>query len=178
MSNVIEEYSYFKTPVGGVLAIPNKWQPSSFVYIDKNWWLNRDEDYILNTWADSGSADSTPYKVCQKLHPKEDIEICIAKAYDMWVDSLSNGGVRMFDAYDKEGNRNTYTSCWMAKDERGVLDFNQKYFAGYYPQVDGQSNCYGKPYQIEVDETPKEKKLGDFETEVKMKFQINLPLNK
>ncbi len=177
MSNNLGDFSYFKTATGGVLAIPNKWSPSNFVYIDKNYLLNRDEDYVLNVWGSHGGPNSTPYKICKALHPKEDVEECIANAWDIWVSSLSNGGVRMFDADDEEGNRQTYTGCWMSEENGKLLDFDKKYFSGYYPSVDGKNLCYGKPYQIETNRK-ESSKPGNFEANANVKFQISLPLDK
>lgn len=171
----IEEYLYFKTPVGGVLAIPESYSPSNFIYVNKSELRNRSTDYILNVWGNRGG-NTSPYNVCKALHKNEDIDVCIGAAWDTWVNSLQNGGVRGFVSDDSEGNRLTYSACWIASEGGKILDFDKKYFAGYYPESDTQGKCYGKPYQIEVPEDKKNKEGGEYETDIK--FFISLPLNK
>jgi hypothetical protein len=173
-NNNINEFLFFKTPVGGVLAISKGLSPSDFVYINKSSYQSKSADYVLNVWG-SGGSDTSPYNICKTLHKDEDINLCIANSWDLWVSTLHNGGVRGFEADDNDGNRQVYRACWMSKDNNKILDFKDKYFAGYYPQVDNKNYCFGTPYQVNL---PKEKddKSGEFESSIQ--FQISLPLDK
>lgn len=173
-NNNINEFLFFKTPVGGVLAIPEGLSPSDFSYINKSGLKNQSTDYILNVWGSAGG-DTSPYNTCITLHKDQDIDACIAKAWEVWTSVIHNGSVRGFDADDNDGNRQTYRACWIAKESGKVLDFSKRYFAGYYPNIDSKSYCFGKPYQIDLPTEDKNKEDGNFETS--MKFQISLPLD-
>lgn len=174
-----EEYLYFKTAIGSVLALPESLSPSDFTYIDKGRLSSKSEDYILNVWGSRGADKLTPYDVCKEFHKDLDIDVCIANGYETWVSSLSNGGIQNFSIIDeKTGDRVRYTACWAVQRDSKIIDFKDRNFSGYFPNSEKTTgSCSGLPYGYEEKKEGDNKRTpGDWGDTIK--FSIALPLNK